>query len=139
MTSLVGMLAGFLPCDQFQRPKATCVPVALYQRECIQRKLATGGFGGQEENFVQFLAGPGFQQGEKRADCLAYSGWRLGDQAAAERGSFVHGLSQLALASAKRCMGKAQAHQRFVTNGPVDQFLFRPVEEAPALVIEVVP
>ncbi len=29
ITSLVRMLAGFFPCDQFQRPKAACVPVAL--------------------------------------------------------------------------------------------------------------
>ena len=101
MARLVGMLARFLTCDQFEYPEGQRRLSAPDQHQRVQRELSPGGFCRQEENLVQFLSGPGFKQREKRADCLAYPGRRLRDQAAAEHGRFVHGLSQLPLASTK--------------------------------------
>ena len=105
VAGFVRVFAAFVAGHQFQRAQGR--RVQGFQR--VQCQLAAGGFGAEKKDFIQFLAGHGFEQREQGADGLADAGGRFGEQAAAGAGAFIHRFRQFPLPGPEAFVGKRQA------------------------------
>ena len=104
VAGFVRVFAAFVAGHQFQRAQGR--RVQGFQR--VQCQLAARGFGAEKKDFIQFLAGHGFEQREQGADGLADAGGRFGEQAAAGAGALVHRFRQLPLPGPEAFVGKRQ-------------------------------
>ncbi|MNM59535.1 hypothetical protein D3C81_707900 [compost metagenome] len=136
VAGLVRMLAGAALSAQFQHAQGQQRGAILQDGAGVERHLAARNLGGQEKQFIQAMRGRRFQHREQAAHRLADTGRRLRQQAAATAAGLVHGLGQLALSWAKVRMGEGHAGELRVAAGAVRHFLFGPVEEQRAMLLE---
>lgn len=139
MAGGAGILAGLVPCHQFQAAQGQFRAGRHDLAQGIERQATPGGLGGKEEDLVQRLPGHGLEQREQGAEGLADAGSGLGHQAAAGADRLVHGFRQFALALAKGRPGETQGAQAGIAQQKPLRLRLGPLHEAAALLVEVRP
>ncbi|MNP09769.1 hypothetical protein D3C76_1018860 [compost metagenome] len=136
VAGLVGVLAGFVPGDQFQGAQGGLRGSLGHLPKGIQRQRPARGLGRQEKQLVELLRDHGLEQRKQRAQGLADARAGLGHQAAPGAHRLVQGLGQLPLALAELRVGKRQRLEALVTLGQAALLALGPGQEALALGFE---
>lgn len=136
VTGFVRVFTSLVPGNHFQHAQRQIRRLIEQHLTGVQREFAAGGFSGEEEHFVQLLRRQRLEHREQRTEGFANSGGCLRHQATPSADSLEHRFGQMPLTGTKIRMGKAQLLRRQIARLAMGHFLFSPMQEQTALLLE---